>query len=356
MKIIYKSILKELTYTFILSLACLNFILMTEKLLKLSRILSGVGSSMFDMVKIILYLQPQLFLLTIPMSLLLSTLLVYGRHNVDNEIVILKSSGMNFRSISTPVFILGLCCFVLNMSVSFYLGPESSVRLQREIIRIIKERTPLAVEAGRFNDSFKDILIVVREKPTDNTMRGIFVYDSREKNEPRVMLAKEGKITTSQDGLDMNLFLEDGYINITKDDSTTDMFFKKYNMMLKLQTDTPARRNAELTPIEIIDIIRATDSQRALMYFVELYRRFTLPFLCIILSVFGTPLSMIAGKSGRLGGLTIGLTVFTVYYMLLIYGENLVRAGKIPHYIGSCTATVILTIVAFLMFRRENQR
>jgi lipopolysaccharide export LptBFGC system permease protein LptF len=74
MKIIHRSILRELILTFILSLASLNFILMMEKLLRLSRFLSGVGTSILDMAKIILFLQPQLFILTIPMAFLLSTL------------------------------------------------------------------------------------------------------------------------------------------------------------------------------------------------------------------------------------------------------------------------------------------
>ena len=106
MKIIHRSIFKELVLTFLLSLASLNFIIMMEKLIKLSRLLSGVGTSFIDMVRIILLLQPQLFLLTIPMALLLSTLLVYGRLNMDNELIILRTSGMKFRELSTPVVIL----------------------------------------------------------------------------------------------------------------------------------------------------------------------------------------------------------------------------------------------------------
>jgi lipopolysaccharide export system permease protein len=118
MKIIHKSILKELVLAFFLSLASLNFILMMEKLLRLSRFLSGVGTSVMDMSKLILYLQPQLFLLTIPMALLLSTLLIYGRLNIDNELVILRMSGMNFKRVSGPVVTLG-ACFLLNIAVSF---------------------------------------------------------------------------------------------------------------------------------------------------------------------------------------------------------------------------------------------
>jgi lipopolysaccharide export system permease protein len=355
MKIIYRSIVKELVIAFFLSLASLNFILMMEKLLKLSRILSGVGTSITDMARLILYIQPQLFLLTIPMALLLAVLLIYGRLNTDNELVILRTSGMDFKGISMPVVMLGLSCFLLNLAISFYIGPISSITLREEVTNIIKLRTPLAIEEGRFNSSFKDIQIFVKEKTSDRTVRGIFIYDSRDKNEPRVLVANEGQIST-QDGLNINLFLKDGYVNIAKGDSTTEVFFKKYNMVLKLETDMPAKRNADLTPFELIEKLKKAGKRQALVLYPEIYRRFSLPLLCIILIFFGPPLSMIAGKTGRLGGLTLGLAVFTVYYMLLLYGENLVRADKIPHYIGAWSPIVILSIFALLMFRRESKR
>lgn len=355
MKIIYSSILKELTFTFLLSLACLNFILMMEKLLKMSRFLSGVGSSMADMLKLILYLQPPLFLLTIPMALLLSTLLVYGRLNLDNELIILRTSGMTFSGICMPVFILGLFCFLLNIAISFYIGPKSSMQLREEITRIIKVRTPLAIEEGRFTTTFKDVLILIREKTPENVMKEIFIYDNRSKNEPRVLFAKEGEIS-SQDGMAMNFYLKDGYINIAKGEVTTEMSFSKYNMMLKFETDTPSKRNTELTPFELLDRAKVSERRQAAGLYTEFYRRLTLPFLCFVLVFFGPPLSMIAGKSGRLGGLTLGLAVFTLYYMVLIYSENLVKAENIPHYIGAFIPTVILAVLAVLVFRRESLR
>jgi lipopolysaccharide export system permease protein len=355
MKIIHRSILKELSLTFVISLACLNFILMMEKLLRLTRFLSGVGTSMTDMVKLILFIQPQLFLLTIPMSLLLSVLLVYGRLNIDNELVILRSSGMDFAGISRPVFILGFICFLLNIAVSFYIGPRSSIALREHITNIIRVRTPLAIEEGRFNTYFKNTLIIVREKVSDNELRGIFIYDSKNKQEPRVVMAKEGKIF-QQEGLNIDFLLKDGYINMTSGDSMTELFFKKYNLMLRLEAGVPDRKNAELTPPELADKIGKADRHQALSLYLELDRRLSLPFLCIVLIFFGPSLSLLAGKSGKLGGLTLGLAVFTAYYMLLIYGENLVRAGKIPHYIGAWVPTLVLGIFALYMFRRERAR
>jgi lipopolysaccharide export system permease protein len=355
MKIIHRSILKELILTFLLSLACLNFILMMEKLLRLSRFLSGVGTSALDMTKLIVLLQPSLFLLTIPMAMLLSTLLIYGRLNVDSELVILKSSGMHFRGIALPVIALGLACFLFNAAVSFSIGPMSSMKLREEITNVMRMRAPFAIEAGRFTTTFKDTLILIREKASENTMRGIFIYDDRNRSEPRVMFAKEGNISTT-DGTNINLLLKDGYINIAKGDITTEIAFKKYNMLLKLESDAPGRKNAELTPFELYEKIQNSDRRHALVLSTELYRRITLPLLCIILMFFGPPLSMIAGKSGRLGGLTLGLAVFMIYYMILLYCENLVRADRILPSIGAWLPTLIIGLVAVVLFRRESLR
>jgi lipopolysaccharide export system permease protein len=329
---------------------------MMEKLLKLSRFLSGLGTSMIDMAKIILYLQPQLFLLTLPMSLLLSTLLVYGRLNLDSELVILKNSGMDFKGISLPVFVVGLVCFIFNTAVSFYIGPKSSIQLRQEVTNIIKVRTPLAITEGGFHTSFKDMMITVEEKTAEDRFKGIFIYDGRNKNDPKMLIAKEGKIFMHED-FRINFYLHEGYIHMGKANTTTELFFKKYNMVLNLESDTPSKKNAEYTPYEIIQNIKKTQKRSSIInLYLELHRRLSLPFLCIILIFFGPPLSMIAGKSGRLGGLTLGLTVFTAYYTLLIYCENLVKAGKIEHYIGAWIPTVIISIIALFLVKKESSR
>lgn len=356
MKILHRSILKELILTFVLSLASLNFILMAEKLLRLSRVLSGVGTSIVDMAKLILYIQPPLLMLTIPMALLLTILLVYGRLNVDNELIIMKMSGMTFRSIVFPAVLLGVICFLITVAVSFYVGPKSVIKLNEETVNIIKKRAPHAIEEGKFNTVFRDIIIYIKEKPSENTVKGIFLYDGRNYQEPKIVMAKEGIISV-QEGAALNLCLKDGYVNMVNGESTTEMFFKTYNMLLRFETGPHhARKKSEMTPYELLQEARKADGRKKASLYLDLSRRVTLPIMCLILIFFGPPLAMIAGKTGKLGGLTIGLAVFTAYYILLIYGENLARAGTIPHFVGAWASTFALGTAAALLFRKEHCR
>jgi len=351
---IHKEMLKELVITFLLSLVALNFILIMEKILRLSRLLSVVGASVLDMLKIILYLQPPMLILTLPMSLLMSTLLTYGRLNTDNEITILRASGMTFRGIAAPVFILGISCFLTGMLVSFYLGPLSMIKLRETISNVITTRAPAAIEEGVFTTLFKDIVLFVKEKPAADKMRDIFIYDERNKKEPKVVTAREGRIS-AVDGADIAFYLKNGYMQIAKDISSTEFFFEGYHLSLNLNTEQPSRKNSELTPFALWREARNLTQQQAVPFFLELHRRLSLPSVCLILMLLGPPLSLFAGKSGRLGGLTLGLLIFAVFYIMLIYGENLARSGKIPHYVGAWSPTVILGLFSAIVFRKEDK-
>jgi lipopolysaccharide export LptBFGC system permease protein LptF len=51
-----------------------------------------------------------------------------------------------------------------------------------------------AIEEGTFNTSFKDIVLLVKGKKPDNVLEGIFIYDYRVKAEPKILMAKEGRL------------------------------------------------------------------------------------------------------------------------------------------------------------------
>lgn len=345
--------LREILSTFLLSLLFLNFTLMTEKLLRLSRILAGVGVSMIDLVQIILYLQPQLLILTIPMAMLLSVLLVYGRMNVDNEIVIMRGSGMSFRSISRPVAYIGSGCFIVSVLMSFYVGPLASTLLREKVTEILTVRAPLTIEEGIFNTSFRDIIILVRSKPAPDMLSGIFIVDDRKKDEQKIITAREGRIVPGKDRLSFTL--SDGHVYITKKNVFTEIRFGSYHFQLNPSTEQSGRKKSEYTPPELLQASRQ-EPGRGTDYLLEFHRRLSLPAICIVIIFLGLPLSLIAGKSGRLGGLTIGLSVFAVYYTLLLYGENLVRSDYLPHSAGAWFPFVVLVGVSYALFDRTNRR
>ena len=353
MLLIHRTIFKELLVSFLLSILFLNFTLMMEKLLRLSRILSGVGASLADIARIVLYLQPQILILTLPMALLLSVLLVYGRMNTDNELVVLRGSGMSFRSISLPVLSLGLFCFVAGIAMSFSLSPASSTLLRKNLMEILTRRAPMTIEEGIFNTAFKGIIILVREKPSPDRLSGIFIVDDRNKAEQKIITAREGKLVPGEDTLSFSL--SSGHVYITKEDTFTEIEFGRYHFTLNPSIEPADRKKSEMTPGELLKAARESPDKRV-SSLLELHRRLSMPALCLALVLLGPSLSLMAGKSGRLGGLTVGLSVFAAYYILLLYGENLARSGRLPHFLGAWMSFAVLAAVSLAVFERVSRR
>lgn len=353
MFLIHKAILKELLSSFLLSILFLNFTLMMEKLLRLSRLLSGVGASFADFAQIIFYLQPQILILTIPMAMLLSVLLVYGRMNTDNELVVLKGSGMSFKGIAVPVVYLGLACFVAGIGMSFYLSPKGSAALRKGLTEILTRRAPMTIEEGIFNTAFKGIVILVKEKPAPDALSGIFILDERKKEEQKVIIAQEGRIIPEEDSLSFSL--DEGHIYITKKDVFTEIRFGRYHFKLAPSIEPGDRKNSEMTPGELLGAAREKPGEK-IPYLLEFYRRLSMPAICLIIIMLGPSLSLMAGKSGRLGGLTVGLSVFAVYYTLLIYGEGLARSGKLHPVIGAWLSFTVLAAFSMAVFERVNRK
>lgn len=345
--------MKELVSSFLLSILFLNFTLMMEKLLRLSRLLAGVGASGADFAKIVFYLQPQILILTIPMAMLLSVLLVYGRMGTDNELTILKSSGMPFKYIALPVVYLGLACFIIGGSMSFYLSPKGSKYLREGLQDILTKRAPMTIEEGIFNTAFKNIMILIKEKPTPTTLSGIFIVDERRPDEQKIIVAKRGEIIPESDTLSFSL--SDGHIYIASNALITEIKFGRYHFKLTPAIEPGERKNSEMTPPELLKEARS-DAGKRTSCLLEFNRRISMPAICFILMLLGPSLSLMAGKSGKLGGLTLGLSVFAFYYTLLIYGENLARSGKLPLIAGAWFSFAILSAFSVFVFEKVNRR
>jgi lipopolysaccharide export system permease protein len=146
-------------------------------------------------------------------------------------------------------------------------------------------------------------------------------------------------------------------MNISKGENITELYFDSYKMALSLDTRSSTPKKMELTPWQLLENARNAGSGNSrTSFYLEFDRRLSLPGVCLILVFLGPPLSSLSGKSGRLGGLAIGLLVFSLYYILLIYGESIVKSSRVPHYVGAWAATFILGTIAFLAFRRESSR
>ncbi len=352
MLLIQKSIFREQLQSFIISILGLNLILMMEKILKLSRVLAGLGATFSDFLEVILLVQPQLMLFTLPMSFLLSVLLTYGRMVMDNEVIVLRSAGMPLHSLFKPTFYISGILLAISFLVSLYIMPKALTTLRGHINTLLQQRAAMAIEPGIFFNAFKGIVILTNEKDPSGTYKGIFLYDERDKEQRLAIYAQKGNLVIDKDMVTY-LKLNNGTVHIVKNEGSVLIKFKEYTFKVSVEGELLGQRKNEMTLQELFRKAKEEEFRR-LDYFIEIHRRFSFPLLIIILAFLAPPLSLMAGKSGRLGGLFLGLALFTLYYAVLLYSENLVRTGKAPHYV-CWIPFVILAIISAVLYWRANE-
>lgn len=352
MLLIHRTITKELIISFVVPLFGLNIILMMEKILKLSRILTGIGATVLDFFKIIILIQPALLLFTIPLAFFVSVLVTYGRMNMDNEIVALRSSGMTFGVLYRPVFLLSVVLLLISLAVSIYIMPRSHSRLRETMNSLLKQRIVMAIEPGVFYDSFKGFMILARGKKPDGEYRGIFLYDESDKKENKMIYARSGKIITD-DEMKTYFRLVDGLAHIVKGTTSTVIKFREYTLNLSVEDELMGRKKNDMTIRELYENAHNKSNRKRMDYYIELHRRFSFPLLLLVFAILAPPLSLISGRSGRVSGLFMGLSVFTLYYMVLLYFENLVRTNRLNH-LFCWMPLLILLMVSVVMYKRKN--
>lgn len=346
--IIHRSVLRELLKNLSVIIFSLSIILFMQKFVKLTRLFMGRGADLIDIIKIFLYLQPAILLLSVPMAILISIFLTYGRMSTDGEIIVLKASGMSFLGISRAAITLSVICFAVLLFVSLYVLPRSMYSFKHTLHETIVKKASMTFEAGAFSDVFKGSVIFIKNIPAKDEFSGIFVYREADEtvDDPVVIVAEKGVISSNPaEGL-IKLNMKNGLIHTYKEDRSSEITFSEYDFVLTSGIETMKK----IKPDEIISTKLWNGRKERISWDLELNRRFALPVACLIFGILGPALSNRVGKIGRLGGFSLSLTVLILNYMLLVMGEGLAKSGKISAFWGVWMSNILFGLLAVLLF------
>jgi len=303
------------------------------------------GIATLDVLKLILFIQPSFLLLGIPMSLLVAVLIVYGRMTMDNEITILMVSGSPFSLVTRPAIRFAAACFAVSLVVSMYLFPLTN-RLFRETLYDALARS-VSIDEGVFNDRFPGLLVYVKKKIADRSYGDLFIYNTRNQDEPVVIAAGSGEILSDPEKGVFQFLLKDGNMHLAADrDGYTYISFGRYYMEFDIGSAGYISRRAEMSMLELWHAAKEGQPTLRIASLVEFNKRLALPFACLILGFLAAPLGTLVGKAGRMGGFGTALGVMVGYHILFVAGESVAHAGKVPVWLAMWTSNIVLAGVA----------
>ncbi|NQT65930.1 MAG: YjgP/YjgQ family permease [FCB group bacterium] len=402
MKILERYILKENFKPFVISLMVTTFVMLLDKIIDLLNLIIEKHLDIITIISIFSLSLPFILALTIPMAILLASIMSFGRLSVDNELIAFKSCGINIFSLLKPTVIAALLLSFFMVYFNNAILPQTNHMLKNMMIKANYRRPATAIVPGTFN-SMKNYTIYVKER-IDDELFGILVYNREKTNFPQTISAERGKIELANGGNSLKAILYNGQMHERdqKDASKYNISeFKKFtlnlpdlgykmnqegtdyrgdrelssNAMQKIVNEK--KNNIELIQTEIQDIQLkideinsneqevidkkelkmsynklnlkidkiATLKSDVRKYQVEIHKKYAIAFACVIFVLIGAPIGMMTKTSGVGMSFSVSAVVFLIYYGALTLGEELADKGVVSPFLAMWISNIIFSII-----------
>ena len=176
--------------------------------------LIGKGLDTWIILKLIAFNLAWMLVLVVPMATLVATLMAFGNMSQNNEVTILKASGISlYKMIIAPLLggvVVGYLLLLFNNDVLPDANHQAKVLMQD----ISRQKPTLSLEPGVFSQEVSNYAILVREiNKKTNELTNVTIYDYTNPNKINVVTALKGRIFFSKDQTKLIMDLQNGEIH-----------------------------------------------------------------------------------------------------------------------------------------------
>ncbi len=143
---------------------------------------------------------PRFISIVLPLTLFGSIIFAYSKLEQDNEIVIMRSSGISNFQIARPALILAFCATIFVWTLEVFIVPYGEASAKKLYALAQSKLGVSLLKEGSFTNIGEHFTIYFEEKEADGTLINIFIQDTRNADNVRSLFANLGKISDSQQG------------------------------------------------------------------------------------------------------------------------------------------------------------
>jgi len=417
-------VLREHIGPFFFSFIIITFILIIDFVPNLVDMIVGKELPISVILRVFIYQIGWMIALSVPMAVLVATLMAFGRLTSDFEVTAIKSAGIPVLRIIYPVLLAaGVIAYGL-VQFNNEVLPDLNHRARVLMQDIKRMRPTLQMRSGAFVTDIPGYIILidsVDHKKSDLT--GVKIMETqRRQGGPRTIVAQSGHLTFTNYGRDLIFDLRDGEIHefdpedpekyrrlafadqrlvisdISKEFQESDDGYrtdreksaqrmledimkwesgiapsrakisemvdkrieKYFSDSFPRSPDTLASDFMALTELSrvaqadarVISREReAIATQQDLMnsYYVEVYKKYSIPIACVVFVLIGAPLGIIARRGSMGISIGISLGLFVLYWAFLIGGEDLADRGIISAFWAMWSANILIGAAGFYL-------
>jgi lipopolysaccharide export system permease protein len=307
---------------------------------------------------------PQVFIILLPVSLLLSLLFALGRMSRANEIVSMLTAGVSLPRVLSPLIGIGLLTVAASMALNYSLAPHAELARKTFLAeaqahpgrpiqgQVFRNRTDLRtwfVQNFRLGDNKFNNIQVLQQDAKDNI---VMSYTATR--------AEYRPDTKTWDLDNVRAAVYDPAGNIMKEE-----FYP--SLKIEHWSETPFRLGSANVQAESLSV----PELREYLYFngdfpatllapfrTHFQYRLALPWTCLVVVLMAAPLGIGYSRRGVLGSVAIAIVLVFLHgylftHLFLALGEG----AHIPAWIAAWAPNIAFMVVGlFLLYLRASNR
>jgi lipopolysaccharide export system permease protein len=360
-RLLYTYLVNKVLAPFYASLVILTGILFLGKLIPILDIILDYNIAPFDFIRLYAYFTPQLLLFALPMASMMGVILGTTHINNENELMVLRASGISLYKMLPPVIIIAFSTALLTGFFSIYLIPAGNRARVELAFQLATEKMERAMHEKRFSESLGDIILYADRIDSNNQKwDGVYISDMRDHKHPVTIISETGRISSNIDAGILSISLKKGTLhrNTAESDQTID--FDSYDMILPLETPrtNPLAKAGKSTMSQdelLTEAKRLGRNSHGTTFLNEYHKRLALPVSCFILTILGFPLGFLSGPRHKSIGLSLGLASFIIYYVFLTAAKTISESLVMPAIIAMWLPNLIFFLLTLFFIHKVAQ-
>ena len=326
-------------------------------------------------LKVLILKLPGFLVLSFPMSMLLATLLAYGKLSSNSELLALKSLGVANRRIIFPAVLLSIFMTFLTFTFNDSLVPMSN-RVAENTMRaslgkaisseegkhIMFSRYGSQVDKyNKISNSNENLTHIFYAKYfRNNFMEEVTLIDFSRIGIEQILKAEKGEFDQNK-----NLWIfYDGRLTITQDTGEISFInFNEYKYPLGEGPRELAKVPSDANDMTVRQAIRAEflyrqagNNKEARRMRVRIQEKFTLPAACIVFGLIGSSFGVRSiSRSSKSQGFGLSVLMIFGYYLLSFFSSSLGVKGILNPVLAAWAPVFLSISLSLFLLRRVSK-
>src|SRR5437667_8758695 len=362
MRILTRYILREIASHSVLGLLIFSFVIYIKHLGYVLELVVRHDLPLLKILSVFALPLPAILVLTIPMAVLVGTLIGLSRMAADGEVIATRASGIGLAQFVIPVMLYATLGWALSAWMSLFLAPQAARELLHLEASLKTSQVPYEIRPRVFVEQFPNKLLYLEDvKGSRSRWHGVFIVDNTQRDMPQVTLAESGVLVNTPASPGLVLHLEQGathQLDPERPEQYSVASFSETDIPIPLDQGRDAASERLTPPLmalgRLVELRRNPSQQRAAL--IELNYRFALPVASLVLPLVGIPLGLSHRKGGKAVGVILTILLVFVYYIMMAFGLSFAKQGRLNPALGLWGANVIFGVVGVLMLAVRRVR